>query len=219
MPNLPDDPSDYLGFLRNLNLFETSSYTEEDLLRSSKYREEAERSIFKKTFLEEDDFLKSIKMTSEVKFFDEFLIPRVAQLSQRSNQFNLRTKRYSEEDIRRISVSKDYFTLSFTLNDNFGNHGLISAVILKKETNGVLFIDTWIMSCRVLKRGVENFVLNSIVNLANTEGFSVISGEYIPTTKNELVKNLYFDFGFSSDSDRWMLETANYKIKQNYINI
>lgn len=218
VPDLPDDPSEYLSFLRNLNLFETSTYTQEDVLRSSKYKEEANRAIFKKSFQEEVDFLKSIKMISEVKFIDKFSIPRVAQLSQRSNQFNLRTERYSEEDISKMSVSKDYFTLSYTLKDDFGDYGLISAVILKKNTNGILFIDTWIMSCRVLKRGVESFILNSIVNIATQNGFNTISGEYIPTKKNELVKNLYLELGFSFKNDKWYLDTTNYTIKENYIN-
>ena len=163
VPDLPDDPTEYLSFLKKLNLFETSSYTEDDALRSDKYKEEANRIIFKKTFRDENDFLKSIGMISEVKPFDKFSLPRVAQLSQRSNQFNLRTQRYSEEDIRRMLVSDDYFTLAYSLKDNFGDHGLISAVILKKVTNDLLFIDTWMMSCRILKRGVENFILNSIV--------------------------------------------------------
>ena len=101
-------------------------------------------------------------MTSDIKPFNKFNTPRVAQLSQRTNQFNLRTVRYSEADIERISKSKDYATFTFTLEDKFGENGLICVIILQKEDKETLFIDTWFMSCRVLKRDMENFVLNTI---------------------------------------------------------
>lgn len=94
------------------------------------------------------------------------------------------------------NLSSELYTFSFTLEDKFGDNGLICIVILKEEVKNVLFIDTWCMSCRILKRGMENFVLNTIVNFAKKNGFTLLKGEYIPTERNELVKDHYRNLGF-----------------------
>jgi FkbH-like protein len=155
-------------------------------------------------------------MVSTIQPFSLFTIPRVAQLTQRSNQFNLRTVRYTEDETRKISNSEEYFTLSFSLEDKFGDYGLISVVILKKEDRA-LFVDTWIMSCRVLKRSVEYFVLNTIVELAKNNGYDSIVGEYLPTPKNELVKDHYRDLGFKFENDQWRLDVPSYENKNTNI--
>lgn len=216
VPELPEDPAEYLLYLRSLNLFETATHSHEDAKRTRLYQQEAKRRDVQAVFENEDDFLKSLNMFSLARPFDSFTIPRVAQLTQRSNQFNLRTVRYTEEDIRKISESEDYLTLSFTLKDKFGDYGLISALILKKEKDA-LFIDTWIMSCRVLKRNMESFVLNSIVELAGKNGYDYIIGEHLPTAKNELVKDHYKGLGFTSESDIWRLDITAYEDKKNFI--
>jgi FkbH-like protein len=167
-------------------------------------------------FTNENDFLATLEMVSTVKPFDKFNIPRVAQLTQRSNQFNLRTIRYTEEEIQQITTSKDYYTFSFTLQDKFGDNGLISIIILKKQ-NEALFIDTWIMSCRVLKRGMENFVLNEIAKLAKQDEYKELIGEYIPTAKNGLVKDHYLNLGFMYDNGCWKLGVNDYKEKNHFI--
>ncbi len=217
VPELPEDPTDYLGYLRSLNLFETASYTEEDEARTAQYQEEAQRNLLQQSFANENDFLISLNMLSEVKAFDEFSIPRVAQLTQRSNQFNLRTIRYTDEDLKLMKSDPDYFTMSLTLEDKFGNHGLIGIIILKKEDQHTLFIDSWIMSCRVLKRGMENFTLNSIAALARKNNFDRIVGEYIPTKKNGIVKDHYQHLGFTSVSDKWQLDVARYENLETFI--
>src|SRR5690606_36141485 len=140
-----EDPAEYLTYLRSLNLFETASFTEEDEQRTRQYQEESKRVILQRALGNEQDFLSSLGMVSEVKAFDTFSIPRVAQLTQRSNQFNLRTVRYTEEEIKRISAEPGYYTISFSLTDKFGDHGLICIVILKREDDATLFIDSWIM--------------------------------------------------------------------------
>ena len=173
--------------------------------------------VFQESFTNENDFLKSLNMLSETKPFDAFTIPRIAQLSQRSNQFNLRTVRYTEDDVKRISLSDEYMTLSFTLEDKFGDNGLICAIILEKKDNKTLFINTWFMSCRVLKRGMESYTLNSIVELAKANGFDKIIGEYIPTSKNEMVKDHYKNLGFQPFNDLWQLEVNSYNQKENFI--
>ena len=217
VPELPEDPALYLDYLYSLNLFETVSYSGEDAKRTQQYQKEAERVIFQESFTNESDFLKSLNMTSETKPFDNFTIPRIAQLSQRSNQFNLRTVRYAEEDVKRIAQSDKYLTLSFTLEDKFGDNGLICAIIMEKQDNKTLFIDTWFMSCRVLKRGMESYTLNSIVELAKANGYDQLTGEYIPTAKNELVKDHYKNLGFQPVNDLWRLDVNSYKQKENFI--
>lgn len=217
VPNLPEDPAEYLTYLRSLNLFETASFTEEDGLRTKQYQEESQRNTLQQKFENENDFLASLQMVSEVKLFDAYTIPRVAQLTQRSNQFNLRTVRYTDEDVKQISTSPDYFTMSLTLEDRFGNHGLIAVIILKKESNTTLFIDTWIMSCRVLKRGMENFTLDAIVELAAFHNFEEIRGEYLETKKNGIVKGHYSSLGFQQIGDAWVLKVSEYKKKDIFI--
>ena len=210
VPELPEDPAEYLEYLYSLNLFETVSLTQEDRERTKIYQQNAQRQLTQVKFANDNDFLKSLNMKSKVDSFNKFNIPRVAQLTQRSNQFNLRTIRYSEIDIQNISKSEDYFTFAFDLVDKFGDNGLISVLILQKREKA-LFIDTWLMSCRVLKRGMEQFILNSIVEFAAENGFEMIVGEYITTSKNEIVKNHYENLKFSFEDNLWKLKTRNYK--------
>lgn len=212
VPELPEDPAEYLDYLLKLNLFETASYSENDKDRTKQYQAEAERVTSQAKFASIDDYLSSLQMTSEVKEVDKFSLPRVAQLTQRSNQFNLRTKRYTEEDLKSMSESGEYIGISFTLVDKYGDNGLISAIILKKEKDQ-MFIDTWIMSCRVLKRTMEPFVLNTIVELAKKHGFSKVTGEYIPTAKNGMVKEHYKNFGFkvSGADNNYVLDITNFE--------
>ena len=217
VPDLPEDPVDYLIYLRSLNLFETASFTEEDAERTKQYQQEALRNMLQATLGSGSDFLANLEMTSDVKSFDEFNIPRVAQLTQRSNQFNLRTVRYTEEDIRRISNDPDYFTISLSLEDRIGHHGLIAVIILRRENDTNLFIDTWIMSCRVLKRGMESFTMNMIMELARENNFEQVVGEYLPTNKNGIVKNHYHDLGFKNEGDKWVMDVATYEEKNTFI--
>ncbi|MEP7263873.1 MAG: HAD-IIIC family phosphatase [Bacteroidota bacterium] len=219
VPELPEDPAEYLEYLYKLNLFETVSVSNEDAERTKLYQIEAQRAVVQKLFTNENDFLESLNMQSVVQSFNKFNTPRVAQLSQRSNQYNLRTIRYTDNDIEQISLSEDYFTFAFTLEDKFGDHGLISMLILKKENNSTLFIETWLMSCRVLKRGMENLVLNTIVSKAHENGFTTLKGEFIPTSKNALVENHYKDLGFEYNNGYWLLDVSNYKNKACFISV
>ncbi len=219
IPELPVDPADYLEYLYTLNLFETISFSSEDSERTKQYQVEAKRAVLQTGFTNEDEFLASLNMISLVQPFNKFNTPRVAQLSQRSNQFNLRTVRYTEADINALARAAENFTYSFTLEDNFGDNGLISIIILKKESADTLFIDTWLMSCRVLKRGMENFILNTIVNSAKSNGYKFLKGEYIPTAKNEMVRDHYKNLGFTEAGDYWMLNADNYEDKKCFINV
>lgn len=217
VPELPEDPSLYLDYLLKLNLFETASFSDGDEQRTKQYQEEAGRVILQKSFTNEDDFLTNLNMVSEIKAFNKFNIPRVAQLSQRSNQFNLRTVRYTDEDIEKLSVSDSHLTLTFNLIDKFGDNGLICVLILAKQGEA-LFIDTWLMSCRVLKRGMENFTLNTIVKIAKEQGFTKLIGEYVPTPKNGMVENHYKNLGFTKAGNNWELTISGYSNKKCFIN-
>jgi len=221
VPELPEDPAEYLEYLYGLNLFETTTYSNADADRTRQYQVEVQRAATQTRFTNEADFLKSLNMESEVRPFNSFNTPRVSQLSQRSNQFNLRTVRYTEADIERMSTDDNYQNFSFTLTDKFGDNGLICVVILEKKDKETLFIDTWFMSCRVLKRGMEHFTLNTLVDYAQQNGFRNIIGEYIPTVKNSMVKKHYQQLGFRQIDDPtrhlFNLEVATYEMKECYI--
>jgi len=221
VPELPEDPADYLEYLYSLNLFETASYSSTDKDRTKQYQVEAQRVSLSKTFTNEGDFLKSLNMISKVEGFTKFNTPRVAQLSQRSNQFNLRTVRYTDADIEAMAKNPDIIPLTFTLGDKFGDNGLIAVVIMKKLDEETLFVDTWFMSCRVLKRGMENFTLNTMVEAAKARGYKKIVGEYLPTAKNGMVKTHYPYLGFEPirdvETEQWVLRVDTYKNKDCYI--
>ena len=217
VPELPEDPAEYLEYLYTLNLFETVSYSGEDAERTKQYQVEAQRAVLQKSFGSEDEFLQSLEMVSVVEPFTKFNTPRVAQLSQRSNQFNLRTVRYTEADIESMADNKAYAPFTFTLVDKFGDNGLICIIILKKESADTLFIETWLMSCRVLKRGMEDFTLNTIVNYAKDNGFAYLKGEYIPTPKNEMVKDHFKKLGFREAGSYWQLDVAAHENKKCFI--
>ena len=215
VPELPKDPGEYLEFLYSQNLFETASYSVADKDRTKQYQVEAQRVSLSKTFSNEADFLKSLNMLSTVSGFTKFNGPRVAQLSQRSNQFNLRTIRYTEADVNAMADDPEIIDLSFTLEDKFGDNGLVAVVILKPTSKDTLFIDTWLMSCRVLKRGLEDFVLNTIVERAKNAGYHKILGEYIPTAKNKMVEQHYPNLGFQrsegANTDLYELAVGDYQ--------
>lgn len=217
IPELPKDPAEWLEFLYGENLFETASFSREDKERTKQYREQAERASFEQSFANESDFLKSMEMECEIEDFTKFNTPRVAQLSQRSNQFNLRTVRYSEADIQNLANNGNYKNFAFSLKDKFGDSGLIAVVVLEKQGKN-LFIESWFMSCRVLKRGMENFTLNAIAEYAKENGFEKIAGEYLPTVKNKLVENHYRDLDFASlGNGKFELNVCDYAERECFI--
>ncbi len=221
VPELPENPEDYLEYLYSLNLFETASYSVADKDRTKQYQVEARRVTLSKTFTNETDFLKSLDMVCTVSGFTKFNTPRVAQLSQRSNQFNLRTVRYTETDITEMAENPDVIDICFSLEDKFGDNGLVAVVIMKPVDAVSLFVDTWFMSCRVLKRGLENFTLNTMVEKAKQAGYMRIVGEYLPTSKNKMVENHYDSLGFvrieGTVTSRYSLELDGYQNKECYI--
>lgn len=223
VPELPVDPGEYLEYLYSLNLFETASYSNADKDRTKQYQVEARRVSLQKTFSNETDFLKSLDMESVVSGFTKFNTPRVAQLSQRSNQFNLRTVRYTEADIEALASDPDVIDLSFTLEDKFGDNGLVVVIVMKRQDAETLFVDTWLMSCRVLKRGMENFTLNTMVERAKAAGYRRIIGEYLPTPKNKMVEDHYASLGFQkiegAPTAQYVLDVDHYQNRECYISV
>ena len=217
VPDLPKDPSCYCSYLKSLDLFETISYSENDAARTEQYKAEFKRSELMSDTGSFEDYLKGLEMVAEYGGFVSHYYPRIAQLTQRSNQFNLRTVRYTEADIQSIAESDNYVTLYFTLKDKFGSYGLVGVVIMEKK-NDSLFIDTLLMSCRVLKRGMEEFIFNAIVETAKKAGFDKIEAEYIPTKKNKMVSGLYKQFGFTeTTTDHYTLNVNEYEHRDNAI--
>lgn len=218
VPELPEDPALYLQYLRGLDLFETASYSREDAGRTEQYREKARRAAFEAAFQSYDDYLEALQMRASAAAFDPFHYPRIAQLTQRSNQFNLRTVRYTEAEIEALAQDDSRIGLYFTLKDKFGDHGLISVVVLEKQPEDTLFISEWLMSCRVLKRGMEEFIVDKILSVAAQQGFRRVVGEYIPTPKNAMVKDLYEQLGFARlENGRFQAEVSGFPYHKTFI--
>ncbi len=208
VPDLPEDPANYLDFLYEENLFETVSLSTLDKDRTKLYQTEYKRIKSKSDFTDLSDYMINLNMISKVELLNSFNIPRVSQLSQRSNQFNLRTIRYEDDELIQIMNSNDSYGLVFDLKDKFGDHGIISFLILKKTSIDKVFIENWAMSCRVLGRGMENLIINYLQEFCESQNIDVITSEYLESPKNSLVKDLYKKLGFKLEGDKNLLNTS-----------
>ena len=216
VPDLPIDPVDYVAYLQSLNLFETTSFTEEDTIRTKQYKEESERVVMQQSFESVDEYLQSLQMVATVEEINAYNIGRCAQLTQRSNQFNLTTVRYTEQQLSNF-INEGGKAICISLKDKFGDYGLISLVLLE-FTDDALKINTWIMSCRVLKRGVEEFAINEMVNAALKLNATKLQGLYIPTPKNGMVKDIYSNMGFTeSEAGSASLQVAGFTYFKTFI--
>lgn len=217
VPELPEDPALVPEFLEGLHLFEAAGYSDEDSGRTAQYRAEANRRAVQSTYADYDAYLTALEMRAAIMPFDPFHYARIAQLTQRSNQFNLRTIRYTESEIEALAANPRYVTRYMTLSDRFGDHGLISVVILKKQEDA-MFIDTWLMSCRVLRRGVEQCLFDAIVALTLEQGYTRLRAEYLPTAKNKMVEHFYDECGMTPIGDgQYELDCTGYPMHQTKI--
>lgn len=220
VPELPEDPALYLPFIIAANLFETPSYSGTDHERTRQYQEESKRQQLAQSVTNMDDFLESLQMVAKISCFRQQEVERISQLTLRSNQFNLRTVRYSVAEVKQLIQDEGYETFSVELKDTYGNYGLISLVIIQLLGNGEASIDTWIMSCRVLKRTVEELLLNQVVERLRSRGISTLHGEYLPTAKNKLVKDLLPKLGFqASGENHYRLDISTHRFLQSKISI
>jgi len=195
VPDLPEDPAGYVPAVAIHRYFETVSYTREDSQRSRYYRDNAQRAVVASQSGDLDAFLESLEMVARSEPVTPVNIQRVTQLLNKSNQFNLTTRRYTQTEIEAIATSSEWSTLTLSLRDRFGDNGLIS-VLFAECRGATLRIDTWLMSCRVLQRGVEAFALAKAAEAARTMGCTVLEGHYIPTEKNGMVRDHYQRLGF-----------------------
>ncbi len=225
VPEMPEDPADYVKVLCELNLFETTSFSAEDTQRADLYRQEAQRKVWETTASSFEEFLQSLGMTIEVSRFVPEQLGRITQLMQRSNQFNLTTQRYNQAQCEAMMTDVEACLPLFAkLRDRFGDHGLISIVIARPDrAAGVLNITDWLMSCRVLTRGVEEYLMNHLLEEAKRSGLSTVAASYIPTSKNGMVKEFYARFGFERRVEHsdgridWVLNVAEYCPRQVFI--
>jgi FkbH-like protein len=193
---LGPDPAAYVAQLQDCRFFEPRNITSEDADRTGQYRSDAQRNELMGRTADMDSYLESLAMEAVITEFTPTDVPRLAQLINKSNQFNLTTRRRTEADV--LTVMKDPQSVAFSvrLKDRFGDHGLISIVIGEKS-DGAMKIDTWLMSCRVLKRQVEETVLNELARLALLRGCDRLEGLYLPTAKNDMVRDFYARMGFT----------------------
>jgi len=217
VPDLPNDPSLWLSFLQKENLFETTRSTLEDAKRTEMYQTLQKRKTEQLTHASLDDYLASLQMKVKILPFDSFTLPRVAQMLQRTNQFNLRTIRHTESDLRQMIDSGHYIGFAFSLFDKFGDEGIVSALLLKVEADQ-FFIDSWVMSCRVFGRELEFLVFNKVLEESKKLNVDIFA-EYIPTAKNQMVNTLLVKLGFEETAKGFVLERAHQIAKSHHIAI
>ena len=204
--------------------FEAATFSEDDLKRNEMYKNNAERNAQMASFGDYGEYLKSLDMHATIDSFIPLYLARITQLTNKSNQFNVTTKRYTEAEIENVYNSDEYIDLYGKLVDKFGDNGVVS-VVIGKQNGEVLDIDLWIMSCRVLKRDMEFAMLDRVVERAKEKGIKKIHGYYYPTAKNNMVRNLFGTFGFEkieedeSGNTKWELLVDSYEKKNNYIEV
>lgn len=186
---------EYIRVLDRSGFFEVTNFSEDDLKRNEMYLANEQRNRMQKNFVDYGDYLRSLEMKARIGAFDPAYFSRIAQLTNKSNQFNLTTHRYSQSEIEQIAAHPQYLTLCGHLADKFGDNGVVSIVIGRKEKD-VLHIELWLMSCRVLKRGMEYAMMDTLVKQCRDCGIRQIYGYFYPTAKNAMVKDFYALQGF-----------------------
>ena len=208
-----DKPEHYIKALDREGYFEVTSLTKDDISRGEMYKENAARARQQASFTDYQEYLRSLKMTAEIKPFVPMYFSRIAQLTNKSNQFNLTTLRCTQEDIQKFAAEDGYITLYGKLEDQFGDNGVVS-VVMGEILGEELQIRLWLMSCRVLKRDMEYAMMAELVKLAEEKGIKRIYGYYYPTAKNGMVRDFYEKQGFLKQSEDesgntvWLLDIS-----------
>jgi FkbH-like protein len=214
VPELTEDPADYIGLLANAGYFEAIGLSDEDLTRADFYQANAERITLQKIG-NLQEYLLSLKMVATIYPFDAVGRVRITQLINKSNQFNLTTRRYCESEVEAFENDPSKFCLQVRLADRFGDNGMISVIIFDKASDE-WSCDTWLMSCRVLGRRVEELVLATVAEAAQSAGAKRLKGTYIPTNKNGLVLEHFSKLGFTRTGEfpdgatTWALDLTDY---------
>lgn len=219
-----DSVENYITTIDRSGFFEVTTFNEDDLKRNEMYKENAMRNAQQASFADYGEYLKSLDMKATIGDFITVYIARITQLTNKSNQFNLTTKRYTQTEMEEVWHSPNYIRLYGKLIDKFGDNGVVSVVIGEKRED-TLHIDLWLMSCRVLKRDMEQAMLDTLVEKCRQNGISKIKGYYYPTKKNGMVRELYGTFGFTKISEDengntvWELPIEGYENQNRYIEV
>jgi len=209
--DLPSDPTAYLRTLASYPGLETVALTDEDARRTEQYRARREAGRLATATSSLEEFRRSLQMSARVAPFDDFHMSRIAQLIAKTNQFTLTGRRPGLAELQALVLDSDIIHLYLKLRDRFGDHGLVSAVLMRVDGE-VAEIDTWVMSCRVIGRTVEAEMLKHLCQEAATRGCRRLRGTYIPTGRNQLVKHLYANFGFELIADQAGTTTWGYNL-------
>lgn len=215
----------YLRDIDRMGYFESTGISADDILRNEMYRQNAKREEYVKSFSNYEEYLRSLEMKANIKQFDTVSIPRVVQLINKSNQFNLTTERYAQTDIEKIANDDSYIGISGRLIDKFGDNGIVSVVIgeVDSELPETLNIKLWVMSCRVLKRDMEYAMMDELADRCRRLKINEIKGYYYPTKKNEMVRDFYRHQGFSKVGEDefgntvWLLQIGDVYQKKNMV--
>jgi FkbH-like protein len=218
-----DRVENYIHILDGSGFFEMTSLSEEDMRRNEMYMSNLERARQEKSFDSYEDYLRSLEMTAEIRDFDEIYLQRITQLANKTNQFNLTTRRYSQSEIEEVARDGRYIRLYGKLRDKYGDSGVVTVVIGRKEGK-VLHIELWLMSCRVLKRNLEHAMMDVLVEEAAKAGIEKIMGYYYRTEKNGMVRDFYGEMGFTKTAQNgedsvWELDARAYKNQNRVIKI
>ena len=205
---LPNDPSEFVPILKDLNDFNVLQKTIEDKKRGEMYSQQRERRNLERKISNLDEFLKELDIKVKIKKTNDFLIPRISQLTLKTNQFNLTTRRYQEEEIRNLSNDTNYSVGCAQVLDKFGDNGITGVYIVKKNQKFWL-IDTFLLSCRIMGRGVEDAIMSQILKDAKIDGVEEIKAEFIPSQKNKPAENFLADFGFIKQDELWVYKLNN----------
>ncbi len=233
VPEVGSDVAKYAAILDAGRYFEPVSLGKEDLVRAKLYEENAQRAQLEQKFANYGEYLDSLEMTAEIDVFNATYMERIAQLTNKTNQFNLTTRRYTLAEIESTVPDGHHIGIYGKLTDRFGDNGLISIVLgrIDADDASTLHLDLWLMSCRVLKREMEIAMLDGIAERARDQGIVRLLGTYIPTAKNGMVKDHYEKLGFSpvasndtaqdghNDSTTWSLDITNYQPRSRHIRI
>ena len=196
VPELPEDPALYASSLAAGGWFEAAQLTDEDRVRSGQYQATLQRDAMRASVTDMDGYLDSLRMELRWSRFDRIGLTRIVQLVNKTNQFNLTTRRTTEAEIAALITDHQALTLQMRLQDQFGDNGII-AIVYGHLNGPALEIDAWLMSCRVLGRGVEVATLGLIAQEATRLGAMRLVGEYRPTSKNGMVRDHYAQLGFT----------------------
>jgi FkbH-like protein len=198
VPELPEDPALYASTIAAGGYFEGFAVTADDVARIRQYRDNAARVAELEATTDLPAYLRNLDMEMIWGAFDEAGLPRITQLVNKSNQYNLTTRRYNEAELRQWTQDEQVLTYQLRLRDRLGDNGMISVIIARPKAGepDAIEIDTWLMSCRVLGRQVETAALNLMAEHARARGYTRLIGIFIPTEKNEMVRDHYLKLGF-----------------------